>query len=83
MASEALACLRLEAESRLANTVVHERVVEQCGSACGTALACWFWEAVQRERDPLELARQELKGCPAATNCRQSGNRQRVDSGHQ
>ena len=66
MAPEALACLRLEAETRPASTDVHECVVQQCGRACGTALACLFWEAVQREPDPLELARQELKRGSAA-----------------
>ena len=66
MAPEAVACLRLEAETRLASTVVHEPVVQQCGPACGTALACLFWGAVQQEQDPLELAWQELKGGPAA-----------------
>ena len=65
MAPEALACLRLE-ETRLANIIVHERVVQQCGPACGTALVFLFREAVQREADPLELAQQELKRVPAA-----------------
>ena len=65
MASGASTCFRLKAETRLASTVVHERVGQQCGSARGAALAGLFWEAVQRERDPLELARQELRGLAA------------------
>ena len=56
-----MACLRLEAVTRLASTLVHGRVVQQCGPECGTALACLFWEAVQRDRDLSEIARQELK----------------------
>ena len=87
MAPEALACLRLEAEMRLASIVVHEPVVQQCGPACGTASVCFFWEAVQREPDPLELARQDLQRGPAAVagsqNCRQSDHRQPGDSAPQ
>ena len=66
MAPEALACLRLEAETRLVGTGVCERVDHQSGSMCGAESAKLFWEGVQQEPDPLELARQELKRGPVA-----------------
>ena len=66
MALEALACLRLEAETRLAGTGACERVDLQSGSMCGVESARLFWGGVQQESDPLELARQELKRSPVA-----------------
>ena len=66
MAPEALACLRHEAETRLVGTGVCERVDHQSGSMFGAESAKLFWEGVQQEPDPLELARKELKRGPVA-----------------
>ena len=51
MAPEALACLRLEAETRLASTVVHERVDQRVkqhwlafsGKRCSESRIPWSW----------------------------------------